>query len=152
MIIRCVRKDDIDRFIEVYRKAYRGLEEYAYTRRKDIRNYFRWLYSRDSEGFMAAEVGDVIVGFVACDTNWVSAFDEKDVGEIHELFVLPEYRGRGYGSRLLLKAMDYAKERGKDYVELWVGRTNYNARRFYQKFGFRESGSWGKWVRMVREI
>ncbi len=151
-MIRKVGREDLQHFVDVYIQAYRGLEEYAYTRRRDVKDYFRWLMNRDSEGFMVAEIEGRPVGFVACDANWISIFERRKVGEIHELFVLPEYRGRGIGSKLLAAAMDYARSRGRDLAELWVGRTNYRARRFYEKRGFVEKGEWGRWIRMVREI
>ncbi|MET1124113.1 MAG: GNAT family N-acetyltransferase [Archaeoglobaceae archaeon] len=152
MIIRRVEKEDLGAFVEVYVNSYRGLEEYAYTSKRDIRSYFRWLYSRDRDGFMVAEVDGKPVGFVACDTNWLSVFEKKRVGEIHELFVLPEFRGRGIGSRLLEAALEYARSKERKIAELWVGRTNYRARKFYEKKGFVEKGEWGKWIRMVREL
>ncbi len=152
MIIRRVKREDMNSFIEVYQKAYRGLEEYAYTRRRDIKDYFRWLYARDKEGFMVAEVDGKAVGFVACDTNWISFFDMCRVGEIHEIFVLPEYRNRGIGSSLMIKAMIYIKSRGLKKAGLWVGVTNYNAIKFYRRFGFREVGVWGRWIRMVKDL
>ena len=152
MIIRKVLRSDASSFVDVYEKSYRGLEEYAYTRRRDVRNYFKWLHSRDSEGFMVAEIGGTAVGFVACDANWISIFEGVRVGEIHELFVLPEWRLKGIGSALLQKALEYAVKRGRGLAELWVGRTNYRARKFYQRFGFVESGEWGKWIRMIKRL
>ncbi len=151
MQIRRVKREDIDDFVAVYTEAYRGLEEYAYTKRRDVKNYFKWLFSRDRDGFFVA-VDDKAVGFVACDTNWISVFERQRVGEIHELFVLPEYRGRGVGSSLLEKAISYSMERGRKRAELWVGRTNFKARKFYLHHGFQEAGEWGKWIRMVRDL
>ena len=152
MNIRRVKKEDLNSFVEVYQKAYRGLEEYAYTRRRDIKDYFRWLYARDKDGFMVAEVNGEAVGFVACDTNWISFFDMNRMGEIHEIFVLPEYRRRGIGTALMIKAIIYIKSRGLNKAGLWVGETNYNAIKFYRKFGFREVGIWGRWIRMIKEL
>ncbi|WP_456467630.1 N-acetyltransferase family protein [Archaeoglobus sp.] len=152
MLIRRVGKEDVESFVDVYTNSYRGLEEYAYTRKRDIKNYFKWLMSRDRDGFMIAEVDGKAVGFVACDTNWISVFERRRVGEIHELFVLPELQGKGIGSALLKKAIEYSKERGRNKAELWAGRTNYKARKFYQSHGFREAGEWGKWIRMVRSL
>ncbi len=152
MRIRNVRREDIDAFVKVYEEAYKGLEEYAYTKRRDIRNYFKWLYSRDKDGFMIVEDDDRAVGFVACDTNWVSIFERKKVGEIHEIFVLPEYRGKGIGTELMRLAIKYAQKKGRNVAELWVGRKNYRARKFYVKLGFKEVGEWGKWIRMVKVI
>lgn len=152
MQIRKVTKEDLESFVEVYTKSYKGLEEYAYTRRREIKNYFKWLMARDGDGFIVAEIDDIAVGFVACDTNWISIFERRRVGEIHELFVLPEFRGRGIGSTLLKKAIEHSRRRGRNRAELWAGRTNYRARKFYQSHGFREAGEWGKWVRMVRTL
>ena len=152
MLIRKVTREDIDSFVDVYMESYTGLEEYAYTRRRDIRNYFKWLMSRDSDGFMLVEVNEKVVGFVACDTNWISVFEREEVGEIHELFVLSKWRGKGIGTALLNRAIEYAMKKRRNVVELWVGRTNYTARKFYKFHGFRESGEWGKWLRMVKSI
>ena len=152
MIIRRVRKEDIESFVEVYQKAYRGLEEYAYTRRRDIKYYFKWLYARDKDGFMVAEIDGKAVGFLACDTNWISIFEAKRIGEIHEIFVLPEYQKMGIGTSLMIKALIYIKSRGLNEAGLWVGEKNYKAIKFYKKFGFRDVGVWGRWIRMVKEL
>ncbi len=151
MIIRKVERDDIDSFVNVYEKSYEDLKEYAYRKRREIKNYFKWLYSRDKDGFLLVEDQEPIA-FVACDANWYSFFERRKVGEVHELFVLPEYRNKGIGTKLLLVALDYAKNRGRRKAELWVGERNYRARRFYKKLGFEETGSWGKWIRMVRNL
>jgi ribosomal protein S18 acetylase RimI-like enzyme len=68
--------------------------------------------------------GDVI-GFVACDTNWVSPVEE-DAGEIHELFVKPEFQRRGIGKALLKISLNYIKSKRKKYAGLWVGISNNN--------------------------
>lgn len=151
-MIRKVRESDVSAFIESYVLSYRGLEEYAYRTRREIRNYFKWLLKRDPDGFMVAEEKGRILGFVACDTNWFSLFELKKVGEVHEIFVVPEFRKRGVGSKLLKSALDYALQRKRNVAELWVGEKNDVARVFYEKNGFRVAGKVGKWVRMVREI
>ncbi len=150
--IRNVTNDDLRSFVDIYRLAYRGLEEYAYTSTKDIKHYFRWLINRDRDGFFVAEVDGKPVGFVACDANWVSFYENEEMGEIHEIFVHPEWQGRGIGSALLSKALDYAKRRGRRMAGLWVGVGNVRAKKFYEKFGFKEAGIWGRWLRMVREL
>lgn len=152
MEIREVRREDAEIFVEAYIESYRGLENYAYRRRRLAKGYFRWLLGRDSSGFMAAELDGRVVGFVACDTNWFSIFELKKVGEIHEIFVLPECRRRGVASRLLSSALLYAKGKGRDLAELYVGETNEVARKFYEKNGFAAVGKVGKWARMTRRL
>ncbi len=150
--IRNVTNDDLKSFVDIYRLAYRGLEEYAYTSTRDIKHYFRWLMNRDRDGFFVAEIDGKPVGFVACDTNWVSFYENEEMGEIHEIFVHPEWQGKGIGSALLSKALDYAKRRGRRMAGLWVGVGNVRAKKFYERFGFKEAGIWGRWLRMVREL
>ncbi len=148
-MIRKVVRDDEKHFIEVYRLAYRGLEDYAYTSRRDIKWYFRWLLKRDPDGFYTYVV-DVPIGFVACDCNWFGF--EGEIAEIHEIFVHPKWQGRGIGKALMNVALRYAVERGMDKVELWVGVGNYRAIRFYKGFGFEERGTFGRWLRMVKSL
>ena len=150
--IRKVRDNDLEAFVNLYKLAYRGLEEYAYTKNKDIKYYFKWLKKRDENGFFVAENEGKAIAFIACDTNWISFFDNIAVGEIHELFVHPEWRNMGIGKMLLRKGIEYAKSRSKNLIELWVGAKNNVARKFYEKNGFVEKGSWGKWIRRVKNL
>ncbi|ADB58108.1 GNAT family N-acetyltransferase [Archaeoglobus profundus] len=150
-MIRKVTKEDEKHFVEVYTLAYKGLEEYAYTSKRDVKLYFRWLLKRDPEGFFTYVAGKP-VGFIACDCNWFSVFEGEEVAEIHEIVVHPEWQGKGIGTSLMKKALDYAKERGRKVVELWVGVKNLKAIRFYKKFGFKERGVFGRWLRMTLNL
>jgi len=147
--IRRVMTSDLKSFVELYTLSYRGLEEYAYTQKKNIEEYFKWLLRRDSGGFLTVELEEPIA-FVACDTNWFSGFESETVGEIHELFVHPSYRGRGIGRMLVEKVTDYAKEKKRGIMGLWVGVKNLPAKEFYRKLGFVETISSGKWTRMIK--
>jgi len=151
-VIEIADESDEECFVELYELSYKGLEEYAYRRRREIRSYFRWLKKRDEEGIFKFIINGEIVAFLACDSNWVSYFDSKEVGEIHELFVHPDYRRRGIARKLVKRAFEYFRDRRLDLCELWVGEKNDIAKKFYASIGFRELGTWGKWVRMIREI
>ena len=56
---------------------------------------------------------------------------------IENLYVLPEKQGRGYGSELLA----FAAARCAGTPRLWVLNINENARRLYERRGFRETGN-----------
>ncbi len=146
------KASDLQNFIEVYSLAYRGLEEYAYTMPRDIENYFMWLLKRDREGFFKATLAGRAVGFLACDANWISYVEGAEVGEIHEVFVHPEFRGVGIGRKLVEVGINYSRQRGRRICELWVGDKNEAAKKFYTKLGFKEMDKWGKWIRMVKRI
>ncbi len=149
--IRKVTKDDMDAFIKVYKSAYEGFEEYAYRKEKNIKQYFKWLMKRDEEGFFVAEIDGKIAGFVAADSTWYSFFD-AEVGEIHEIVVLKEYKGKGIGKKLMEAAENYLKSKGYSIIELWVGEKNHVAKKFYEKLGYVAEEQYGIWIRMVKKL
>ena len=74
--IRHVRRENMQNFIKSYSKSYENIKEYAYTSRKDMKRYFKYLLQRDAEGFFVAEICDSaqssassasVIGFIACE-------------------------------------------------------------------------------------
>jgi ribosomal protein S18 acetylase RimI-like enzyme len=53
-----------------------------------------------------------------------------------ELYVVPAMRGRGLGRALMQAAIDLARERGADYMELGTGEQDVAARALYESLGF----------------
>ena len=53
-----------------------------------------------------------------------------------ELYVVPERRGRGLGRALLEKAIELARERGADTIDLGTSEDDVVARALYEKLGF----------------
>jgi ribosomal protein S18 acetylase RimI-like enzyme len=59
-----------------------------------------------------------------------------------ELYVAPEQRGRGLGRALMNAAIDEARARGADYMDLGTSEDDVAARALYESLGFinREGG------------
>jgi len=74
------------------------------------------------------------------------------VGEIHEIVVLKEYKGRGIGKKLMEVAENYLKSKGYSIIELWVGEKNHVAKKFYEKLGYVAEEQYGIWIRMVKKL
>jgi ribosomal protein S18 acetylase RimI-like enzyme len=53
-----------------------------------------------------------------------------------ELYVIPALRGQGIGRALMEAAMDLARARGADYMDLGTAETDVAARRLYESLGF----------------
>ena len=53
-----------------------------------------------------------------------------------ELYVVPERRGQGIGRTLLEKAIQLARERGADSMDLGTSEDDVVARSLYEKLGF----------------
>ncbi len=141
----------IDELERLYFDSYKGLEEYAYNAPSSVRRYLRWLFRHDPNGFFLAKDADGrILGFVAGDAGWISR--GRKVGEIHEIVVSPEARGRGVAKRLIDTILDYFRKKGLKISGLWVGEHNKDAKRLYEKLGYRELYTKGIWVRMEKNL
>jgi ribosomal protein S18 acetylase RimI-like enzyme len=62
-----------------------------------------------------------------------------------ELYVVPDRRGRGLGRALMLAAMELARVRGADHMDLGTSEDDVAARALYESLGFsnREGSSDG---------
>ncbi len=63
---------------------------------------------------------------------------------LEDLFVLPEYRGRGLGKALLARVASVAVEQGCSRLDWSVLRWNEPAIRFYQSLGAAPAGEWDR--------
>src|SRR4051812_409407 len=57
-----------------------------------------------------------------------------------ELYVVPDRRGQGLGRALMEAAMQLARERGADYMDLGTGEDDAAARALYESLGFDNRG------------
>lgn len=93
--------------------------------------------------YIIVEDDDKIVGYALIEERVspykeYEGFIEDHYAFIYELVVLPEYRTKGYGKTLIEEAINWAKKRNLDSIELNVLSNNYNARAFYDRIGFEE--------------
>lgn len=61
------------------------------------------------------------------------------VALLEDMVVIPSERGKGYGSRLLRAAMDYANRKECKRITLLTDDTNIKAQKFYRHNGFAHS-------------
>lgn len=81
--------------------------------------------------FVIAEVDNNVVGYAGIYPS----------GDITNIAVLPEYRGRGLGELLVKSILNLALQMDMDKVFLEVRRSNIAAIRLYEKCGFKQISS-----------
>lgn len=86
---------------------------------------------------LLAEVDGKIGGLLVAFENF-STFTVRPMINIHDVIVLPEYRGRGVGRALLRRIIEVAEERGCSRITLEVRKDNLPARQLYKSVGFAE--------------
>ncbi|MEM7703210.1 MAG: GNAT family N-acetyltransferase [Pseudomonadota bacterium] len=69
-------------------------------------------------------------------------------GELKSMRASPDFRGRGAGRALLEHLIAEARARGYTWLGLETGRTAEfaDARRLYERYGFRESKAFGDYI------
>ena len=84
---------------------------------------------------LLAFAGGEAVGLVTCFVGF-STFKCKPLINIHDVIVLPSYRGNGIVGRMLEQVEQLARERGCCKLTLEVLEGNIAARHAYEKAGF----------------
>ena len=62
----------------------------------------------------------------------------KDIGNVHQVFIYPEFRGNGYSKQLMYVLEERARKFGYSYLRLDTGGFNVVAQNLYRKLGYVE--------------
>ncbi len=99
------------------------------------RNLVTGLKAHPTTLILLAFAGARPVGIAVCFRGF-STFAAKPLLNVHDLAVLPEFRGQGIGRRLLEETHRRAAELGCCKVTLEVRQDNHRAQRLYRSLGY----------------
>ena len=106
---------------------------------EDLRRVFLAYLQRDDVVAMVAEEDGRVVGF--CDLEFRARLNfSEPQAWIPDLVVAEEFRSRGAGAALLLRAEEIARERGAWGMELESATWRERAHAFYEREGWSYSG------------
>lgn len=118
--------------------SYEKMADQVVTDEKTLKE---WIFDRQkAEVVFVLEEGKE-VGFALFFHNF-STFLGRAGLYLEDLFVLPEYRGRGYGKGLLKKLARIALERGCGRMEWWCLDWNRPSIDFYLSMGAEPMKDW----------
>ncbi len=120
------RSDDVEAVVQIERRSF--TDPWSAHGFRELLENPRVYFVCAREGVAGPVLGYVVAWFVA------------DEGEIANLAVLPEARGRGVGGLLLDKALMEARRRGSTAMYLEVRDSNRTARELYVSRGFEAVG------------
>ena len=66
-------------------------------------------------------------------------FPEERSAELHRLYVRPDQRGQGLGSRLVRRAEAHARSKGASRMVLWSDTRFVTAHRLYARLGYEQA-------------
>ena len=83
-----------------------------------------------------AELNNEVVGFCRVYDYDKSEFEDTEIDcEIREIYVRPDIKRMGIGSKLFNYILNYFKNKGKRKLYLGVFEDNFKSRKFYEKMG-----------------
>lgn len=87
-----------------------------------------------------AEVDGIAIGFAKLGPPHLPVESPAGTWELWQLYVLPDWQGRGVADRLYDDIEAEARNRGGSHFQLSVFTDNHRARRFYERRGFKPVG------------
>ncbi|MDR0570178.1 MAG: GNAT family N-acetyltransferase [Clostridiales Family XIII bacterium] len=100
-----------------------------------------WLFDKNAAEVIFAVVGGKEVGFALFFHNFSTFLGQAGL-YLEDLFVLPEYRGRGIGKSLFVELARTAVERDYGRMDWWCLDWNEPAIEFYRSLGAKPMNDW----------
>ena len=125
-------------------KFIRGLAEYEKMSDEvvaDEKTLEEWIFDKQKAEVIFALEGEKAVGFALFFHNFSTFLGRAGI-YLEDLFVLPEYRGKGYGKALLKKLAAIAVERGCGRLEWCCLDWNKPSIDFYLSLGAQPLSDW----------
>ena len=107
----------------------------------DEKTLEEWIFNKQKAEVIFALEDNKEVGFALFFHNF-STFLGKAGIYLEDLYVRPEYRGKGYGKAILKKLASIAVERGCGRLEWWCLDWNKSSIDFYLSLGAESMSDW----------
>jgi GNAT superfamily N-acetyltransferase len=138
-IRRLSENDDLTQACELLVRFFR--EEDFSTPQEVIRHHTAIMAGLDNCGLFTAEAAGVAIGVATISLEFGIEFGWG--AEMGDLYVLPEWRGKGVSRRLVLAIEDFLMERGASFYQVTVtpyAQEAHDLKNFYDRLGFDSEG------------
>ena len=141
MIIRPAKSEEVGEVLQLIQDlaTYEKAPEQVEASQEDLLNT---IFASDPRVFCdLVEVDGQIAGMAIWFLNY-STWQAKHGIYLEDLFIKPEYRGRGYGKALLKHLAKICDEKGYGRLQWWVLDWNSPAIEFYKSLGAEAMDEW----------
>ena len=101
----------------------------------------KWIFDKEKAEVIFAVEDRKEIGFALFFHNFSTFLGRAGI-YLEDLYVEPEYRGKGYGKALLKKLASIAVERGCGRLEWWCLDSNKSSIDFYLSMGAEQMSDW----------
>ena len=140
MNFRFAKREDTDLilyFIKEFALYEKMLDEVV----ADEKTLEEWIFDKQKAEVIFVTENEKEVGFALFFHNFSTFLGRAGI-YLEDLFVLPEFRGRGYGKALLKRLAAIAVERGCGRLEWWCLDWNKPSIDFYLSLGAEPMSDW----------
>ena len=137
---RYAKRDDISLILQ-FIKDLAAYEKMINEVVADEKTLEEWIFDKQKAEVIFAVVDDEEIGFVLFFHNFSTFLGRAGI-YLEDLFVKPEYRGKGYGKAILKKLAAIAVERGCGRLEWWCLDWNKPGIDFYLSLGAEPMDDW----------
>ena len=137
---RFARRGDVPQILTFIRELadYEGMPDQVVATEELLT---KWLFEKEKAEVLLGSCGGKTVGFALFFHNF-STFLGRGGIYLEDLYVCPEYRGRGYGKAFLMQLAAVAVERGCGRLEWWCLDWNKPSIDFYLGMGAKAMSDW----------
>ena len=140
IIIRNIKEDDLPDVIEIqingWKNAYSGIIDDSFLNSMNKEKQLERRKQDYQKGyFIVAVQNNQIVGFSRYDDKIVSDDSEGYDSEIIALYVKPDIKGIGIGTKIINYIKNDLKQKGNKKMIIWCLKENFPSRKFYEKMG-----------------
>ena len=140
IIIRNIEFDDIPSVVDIqmngWKSAYKGIMDDELLDSMDRNKKIKKMKTNYQEDyFKVAEYNNEVVGFARYYSDNRFSPDYPIDCEIVALYVKPEFKYHGIGTKLVNYIINEFKRMDKKKMIIWCLKENYPSRKFYEKLG-----------------
>lgn len=137
---RCATEQDVPLILDFIKQLadYEKLGDEVVATEELLRE---WLFDKKAAEVIFAVEDEKEVGFALFFHNFSTFLGRAGI-YLEDLFVMPEYRGRGYGKALIAELARIAVERGCGRLEWWCLDWNAPSIEFYKRLGAEAMDDW----------
>ncbi|MCL4311996.1 MAG: GNAT family N-acetyltransferase [Candidatus Thermoplasmatota archaeon] len=143
--IRLMEKKDIEGVMEQLLRLKHLNEEFDPLLKVSIGNekeisekLTKIIEDKDDHINLVAEEGNKVIGMIMSDIVFRIYYDPKYEARIREFYVMPEFRSKGIGMKLIGKLKEIAAQRNIKMVTAEFPSLNLLASNFYKSIDFKE--------------
>lgn len=134
LVIRRFRRgSDEEAYVRIYNAGFSDYDDNRTVTLAEVRKVEE-APTYNLDGVLLAELDEQIVGMVNAQADKLR---EDKKGFIQSLSVLPEFRRRGIGKRLLSEAMTSLRKKGMKIASTWAQTDRLACVHLYESFGFK---------------